>query len=294
MGRVQLCISGGKGGTGKSFVAVNLALLIAREHDLLLADLDLEAPNDHLLLGIEKLENPEPVRVFLPFIDYGKCTSCGVCARICGTGAIFMPPKGLPIVFPRLCSGCRACLYACPYDAIMEGGHVIAYSYLTTVEKYGVRFRLLTGMLRPGEEHVPPGLAVVKRKALEIAGEVLLIDTGAGTGNSITIALQYSDLVIAVTEPTPLGLHDLEALLEVVHGLGYRVWVVINRYGLGPIDDHLRVMRRYGVERYFKIPFSRDAVESYVRGVPVVVYRPDSIVSRSIHEIYGALEDEVL
>ena len=155
-------------------------------------------------------------------------------------------------------------------------------------------FRLLTGILRPGEEHVPPGLAIIKRKARELAKEILLIDTGAGAGSSISIALQYSDLVIAVTEPTPLGLHDLKSILEVVNGLGYRVWVIINRYGLGPIDDHLKIMKMYGVEKYFKIPYSMDAVESYIRGIPVVVYNRDSIVSKSFYNIYQVLEDEIL
>ena len=291
---IQISITGGKGGTGKSFVATNLAILLAKKHDLLLADLDLEAPNDHVLLGIDKLHNKEDIKIFLPFIDYKKCTLCGICAKICDTGAIFMPPKNPPIVFPRLCSGCKACYYACPYGAIIEGGHVIAHSYLTIIKKFNVMFRLLTGILRPGEEHVPPGLAIIKRKARELAKEILLIDTGAGTGNSISIALQYSDLVIAVTEPTPLGLHDLKSILEVVNGLGYRVWVIINRYGLGPIDDHLKIMKIYSVEKYFKIPYSMDAVESYIRGIPVVVYNRDSIVSKSFYNIYQVLEDEIL
>lgn len=294
MARIQLTVTGGKGGTGKTFVAVNLAILIAKAHDLLLADLDLEVPNDHLILGINTLENKEDIKLFLPFINYRKCTICGVCTRICSSGALFMPPKSPPIVFPRLCSGCKACFYACPYNAIMEGGHVIAYSYLTHIEKYGVRFNLLTGMLRPGEEHVASALAIVKRRALKLARDVLLIDTGAGTGSSISIALQNSDLVIAVTEPTPPGLHDLEAILEVVHGMGYSVWIVINRYGIGKVDKHIDAMKKYGVDKCFKIPFSKDAIESYVKGVPVVFYKPDSPVSRSISEIYRALEEEIL
>ncbi len=290
---VQVSVTGGKGGTGKSFVAVNLAILLARDRDLVLADLDLEAPNDHLLLGVEKLENEEPVEIFLPFIDYRKCTLCGVCAKVCDTGAILMPPKGLPVVFPRLCSGCKACYYACPYKAIVPGGHILAYSYVTRVKKYGVEFTLLTGVLRPGEEHVPPGLAIVKERARRLARDLLLVDTGAGTGNSISIALQYSDLVLAVTEPTPLGLHDLEAILEVVSGMGYRVWVVVNRAGIGSDEKHIEVSKRYGVEEIFRIPYHRDAVESYVKGVPVVVYKPDSPVSKAFHSLYNRVREVI-
>ncbi len=288
---VQITVTGGKGGTGKSFVAVNLAVLYSVDRDTILADLDLEAPNDHILLGVPRLENEEPIKLFLPFIDYKTCTNCGVCAKICDTGAILMPPKGFPIVFPRLCSGCMACYYACPYKAIRKGWHVLGYSYVTKVEISGHSFTLVTGVLREGEEHVPPGISIVKNRALKIAKDVIIVDTGAGTGNSISMAIQSSRLVLIVTEPTPLGLHDLEAILKIVNNMGYRSWVVINRFGLGDHSKHVKLAKDYGVEYIHKIPYHMDAVESYVKQKPVVVYRPSSPVSRSFKELYYLLKD---
>ncbi|WP_457741307.1 nucleotide-binding protein, partial [Thermococcus sp.] len=41
---MQIAVSGGKGGTGKSTVAINLAVELARRFKLVLADLDVEAP----------------------------------------------------------------------------------------------------------------------------------------------------------------------------------------------------------------------------------------------------------
>jgi MinD superfamily P-loop ATPase len=276
---VQIAITGGKGGTGKSFVAVNLAVLLARHYRLVLADLDAEAPNDHVILGLDKLENKKEVVTFLPFIDTKKCTKCGVCAKICDTGAILMPPGSYPVVFPRLCSGCMACLYACPYHAIIPGGHVMGYSYSTKVSVGGSAFTLITGMLREGEEHTPPVVVKVKRRAEETPHDLLIVDTGAGTGNQITIALKGSKLVIAVTEATPLGLHDLESILKVTSSMGLKTWVVINRYGLGDPTPHLKLIEKYGVEKHYTIPYHRDAIESYVKGVPVVVYKPESPVT---------------
>ena len=280
-----ISVTGGKGGTGKSFVAANLAYLIARNRDLLLADLDVEAPNDHILLGLEKLEGEEPIKIFFPLIDYSKCTVCGACAKVCDTGAIIMSKGKPPIVMPRLCSGCKACMYACVYDAIKPGERVIGYTYLTRVDLKDSTFSLLTGILRQGEEHTAPAVRAAKDKALNIStarDSLLLVDTGAGTGNSISIALQYSDLVIAVTEPTPLGLHDLASILEITSGLGYRAWVVLNRHGIGDDSRHERLVRDYGVELYHKIPYSREAVDAYSRGVPVAKLYPDSPVARSL------------
>ncbi len=281
---VTVSVTGGKGGTGKSFVAVNLAVMLAEKRDgLVLADLDAEAPNDHVLLGVRKLENEEPIRIMLPFIDYSKCTRCGVCARVCDTGAIILSKDGLPFVMPRLCSGCRACYYACPFKAVVEGARIIGYTYVTPVD-YG--FTLVTTVLREGEEHTPPAVIAGKRRATKLARSILLVDTGAGTGNSITAAIRGSRLVVAVTEPTPLGLHDLESILKVVTSLGYPFIVVVNKAGIGPHEKHVELARKYGAEGVVLIPYSREAVEAYVKGKPVVRYAPDSKPAQALYTLY--------
>ncbi len=288
-----ISITGGKGGTGKSFVATNLSYLLGISTRHILADLDVEAPNDHILLGVYELKNKEPIKIFFPRIDYSKCTICGACAKVCDTGAIIMSKNRPPIVMPRLCSGCKACMYACVYDAIKPGARIIGFMYRTPVNIENSNFTLITGILHEGEEHTAPLVYGVKERALSHAREEdmpLLVDTGAGTGNSISIALQYSDLVIAVTEPTPLGLHDLESILKITHGLGMRTWVVMNRSGIGDSTPHRKVIADYGVEYYHEIPYSREAVEAYVKGVPITTYAPKSPASRSIFELFENLK----
>ncbi len=284
--------TGGKGGTGKSFIATNIAYLLGLERRHLLADLDVEAPNDHILLGVKELGEKEPVPIFFPRIDYSKCTLCGACAKVCDTGAIIMSKNRPPIVMPRLCSGCKACLYACVYDAIKPGARIIGFMHTTPVTIGESAFTLITGVLHQGEEHTAPLVHGVKSRALRRAREdsvPLLVDTGAGTGNSISIAIQYSDLVVAVTEPTPLGLHDLRAILEITRGLGMRTWVVLNRAGIGDSDPHRRLAREYGVEHYHEVPYAKEAVEAYVKGVPVVAYAPNSRVAEKIRELYDLM-----
>ncbi len=281
----RITVTGGKGGTGKSFVAVNIALLLAKHYRTVLVDLDLEAPNDHILLGIDKLKNEEPIKLFLPFINTSKCTKCGVCAKVCDTGAILLPSGAYPIIFPRLCSGCKACYYACPYNAIIEGYHVLGYVYRTNIVIENTELTLVTGVLREGEEHVPPGVNYTRKKAEEIETDILLMDTGAGTGNQISIALKNVDLTIIVTEPTPLGIHDMSNVLKITNEMGIRTWIIINKSSIGDTSKIYEISEKYNVEKIYEIPYHRDVVSSYVERKPIVIKYKNSPITRVFNEI---------
>ncbi len=283
-------VTGGKGGTGKSFVAVNLALLLAKHYRTVLVDLDLEAPNDHILLGIDKLENEEPIKLFLPFINTSKCTRCGVCAKVCDTGAILLPTDAYPIIFPRLCSGCKTCYYACPYNAIIEGYHVLGYVYRTDIIIEDAKLTLVTGVLREGEEHVPPGVHYTRKKAEEIKTDILLMDTGAGTGNQISIALKNVDLAIIVTEPTPLGIHDMNNVLKVTNEMGINTWVVINKSNIGDTSKVYELIEKYNVEKIYEIPYHKDVVSSYVERKPIVIKYKNSPITRVFEQITHTID----
>ncbi len=291
-----VAVSGGKGGTGKSMVATNVAARLAeRGVRVLLVDMDVEAPNDHILLGVD-VEKGEKrsIAIFYPLIDYSKCTPCGACAAVCDTGAIIYAKGRPPFVMPRLCSGCRACLHACPYGAIREGARVIGEVREARHPKLPSLY-LVSGVLREGEEHTPPAVVEVRRRALSLAEDydVVIADTGAGTGTSVSVALQPARLLIAVTEPTPLGLHDLRAILEVARGMGLRTWLVVNKHGIGPDEEHVRLAREYGVERVFRVPFTRGAAEAYARGVPVHWLDPRDPAAIALGEVAEALEEVV-
>ena len=287
-----VAVSGGKGGTGKSVVAVNLAIPLSKDRRLVLADLDAEAPNDHILLGVN-LRNENPVNIMLPFIEYSKCIKCGVCAKVCDTGAILLSPEKLPFLIPRLCSGCKSCYLACPAKAILEGKRTIGYIYETPVNIDGVRFTLVTAMLREGEEHVPPVVLAAKKHALKIPGDLYLIDTSAGSSNTVSSALYGSKLMLAVTEPTPLGLHDLEMILDVAEEFGVETWVVMNKAGIGPEHRHEEVVRRRGSKIVARIPYSRELIESYVHGSPIVLSNPESDVSKIFLNLSKLVEEAI-
>ncbi len=290
--KVKIGVTGGKGGTGKSTVATNLALGLREVRDVVLGDLDVEDPVDHILLNAE-LKGEKPVKIMLPIIDYSKCTSCRVCVKVCDTGALLSSREGKPFILPRLCSGCRTCYFACPEKAISEGGRILGYTYLTPVSVAGSSIKLVTGVLREGEEHTSPLVLAARARAESVADDVLIVDTSAGTGNNISIALKGSSLALAVTEPTPLGLHDLESILELTQIMGIETWVVENRWGIGPDNEILETARKYNSKVVVKIPYSRDIIESYIKGVPIIKYRPSSRAGESLKELVLMVEEVI-
>ncbi|WP_297467116.1 ATP-binding protein [Thermococcus sp.] len=279
---MQIAVSGGKGGTGKSTVAINLAVELAKRFRLVLADLDVEAPNDHLLLGVE-LSNERPVNQFMPKFDYSKCIKCRKCAEVCEEHAIITLKDGTPFLMPNLCSGCRACGIVCPVPgAIQEAFRVIGHTYVTETP-YG--FTLVTGKLREGEERSMPLVVETKRRARGLDYELLMVDTAAGTGNTVSKAIEGSELLIAVTEPTPLGIHDTELILKLGKLMGLKTWVVINRADLGNTGRVRELAEKYGAEVIAEIPYSENIVRSYVSGRPIVLEDvPEAKIFREMAE----------
>ncbi|ASJ17011.1 cobalamin biosynthesis protein CobQ [Thermococcus chitonophagus] len=279
---MQIAISGGKGGTGKSTVAINVAVELAKRFKLILADLDVEAPNDHLLLGVE-LQNEEEVNQFMPKFDYSKCIKCRKCAEVCEEHAIITLKDGTPFLMPTLCSGCRACEIVCPVPgAIQEGSRLIGHTYVTPTP-YG--FTLVTGKLREGEERSMPLVVAAKKRLKNLDYELLIVDTAAGTGNTVSKAIEGSQLLIAVTEPTPLGIHDTELILQLGKLMGIETWVVINRADLGDVNEVYRRAEKYKAKVIAEIPYSENIVKTYVSGTPIVTTDyPEAEIFREIAE----------
>ncbi len=291
----KIAVTGGKGGTGKSTIATNLACILSKYRSLVLADLDVEAPNDHILLNV-KLSGKREVKIMTPIFDLKTCIRCGVCAYACPDSAILLTKNKLPILIPTMCSGCRACYFACPTrpKAVIEGFRIVGYTYETTVTCGNADFTLVTGVLIEGEERTYPVTLAALRRAQSIRSELLIVDTSAGTNNSVAASLRNSDLILAVTEPTPLGLHDLEMILKLTREVNVeKVWVIINRSTIASNEPVLKVAEKYNVPVVAKIPYSKEIVESYVKGVPLVAINPLSPISVGIRNLANKILEAV-
>lgn len=277
---VKVSVTGGKGGTGKSLVAVNLALeLSALGSKTVLADLDVECPNDHLLLGVE-LEKKREVRIFKPEFDYSKCTKCGACQRSCEESAIFLV-EGYPFLLPSLCSGCRTCLISCEASAISDGGKVVGHTYETEARD---DLTLVTGKLIEGEEKAYPVVVGAKDRALSLTSDVLVVDTSPGSGNHVAFSIEGSDVAVVVTEPTPMGVHDLEITLDLLEVLDVQPIVVLNRSNIGNFRPDEKLRER-GLRIFSEIPYSKRVLDSYVSGTPIVEFDKKDKFSVEISKI---------
>jgi MinD superfamily P-loop ATPase len=262
---MRIAIASGKGGTGKTTLATNLAVLLAaRGVAVRLLDADVEEPDCHLFLH-PALERREPVRVLVPEVDDTRCTACGVCAEVCAFKAITVIGSTV-LVFPELCHSCGACELLCPEKAIHEEGRDTGMVEHGTVTLPGrPSFPLVTGVLAIGEAKAVPTTRATMAAADDASADVVLVDAPPGTSCPVIEALRDSDLVVLVMEPTPFGLHDLKLAVAMVRALALRCVVAINRTDLG--DDRVHSFcAAEGIEIVLELPNDRRIAETYSRG----------------------------
>ena len=224
---MKLVIASGKGGTGKTTLAVNLAASVAAEGSRVgLIDCDVEEPDCHLYLRPSTIFS-EPVGVMVPSIDPSLCSHCGLCARACNFHALVALP-GPPLLLPELCHGCGVCSFVCPEQAITDEQRTIGT--VSSGETRGVQVRW--GTLHVGEARPTPVIRAAKHMDFVPELDLVVIDAPPGAACAAVEALRGADYVLMVSEPTPFGLHDLELLVETVRLLGLPHGVVVNRAGL--------------------------------------------------------------
>jgi len=268
---MKIAITGGKGGTGKSMVATSLAVEFAKNIKTALLDVDVECPNDHLLLSVKRKEFTKIYQP-IPKWDFDKCLKCGQCASVCKQNAIVFVKDKYPAFVKDVCIGCRACIVACPQNAISETKKEIGTIY--TGENYKVN--LISGELKLGALASGEVVAEVRKYFEEInkklKTEIILIDSAAGIGCPVIASLVGTDYIVAVTEPTPSALHDLKRVLYLADYFQIKHGIVINKYDLA--EKFCLKIEKFAKENNIaiigRIPYKRDFVDSTIKMKPVV------------------------
>ena len=255
---MRIAIASGKGGTGKTTVATNLAQVAARGgRSTAYLDCDVEEPNGHIFLKPE-IETERPIEKLVPTVDPRLCTHCGACAAACRFGAVACLPKET-LVFAELCHACGGCSLACPVGAIAESRRAIGK--LRKGRSGEAHF--VEGELNVGEAMSPPAIHAVKVAAPDVS--LVLLDSPPGTSCPVVETVRGCDLVLLVTEPTPFGLHDLTLAVDMVRAMRLPLGVVVNRAGAGNRGVH-DYCRRQGVPIVAELPDDRSVAEAYSRG----------------------------
>lgn len=255
---MRIAIASGKGGTGKTTVATNLAYVAARSgHSVAYLDCDVEEPNGHLFLR-PHIEESRTIDKLIPVVDLDRCDHCGACSKICRFGAVASLPRHT-LVYPELCHACGGCELVCPNHAIREVPRSIGR---LRVGRSGT-IRFVDGTLNIGEAMSPPAIRAVKAAAPET--DLVLLDSPPGTSCPVIETVRDSDLVVLVTEPTPFGMHDLKLAVEMVRALGLSMGVVVNRAGMGD-GEVFEYCDRHRIPLLGEIPDDRNVAEAYSRG----------------------------
>jgi MinD superfamily P-loop ATPase len=262
----QLAIVSGKGGTGKTTIAAAFASLAKKK---VMVDCDVDAADLHLLLQPKILVREQYFGGRAPRVDREKCTQCGLCNDICRFHAI---DKG--VVDPVSCEGCGFCSHICPEEAItME--KAFSGDWFVSETRYGPFVHARLGI---GEENSGKLVTAVRKKAMEVARErgleLILIDGPPGIGCPVTASLTGVDLILAITEPTLSGIHDLERILKLSDHFNIPSLVCVNKFDLN-LENTARIIsscEKNGARFVGQVPYEPRVVEALVQKMTVMDY----------------------
>jgi len=258
-----ISVASGKGGTGKTTVAVNLALAIEKCQ---LLDCDVEEPNAAIFIKPKKYSSHK-VSILIPKIDQSSCILCGTCVNICAFSALAKTDDKI-MFFPELCHGCGACTYFCPTEAIKEILHEVGNVEIGKNNQ--VEF--VQGLLKIGQPLSPVVIKAVKQHIK--SDSLAIIDAPPGTSCPVISAIKDTDFCILVTEPTPFGLHDFKLSVKVLKKMNIPFGTIINRSNLG--NNHTeQFCKKEDIPILLEIPFSKKIAEAYSKGYSIFHVLPE-------------------
>ncbi|WP_418790661.1 ATP-binding protein [Phosphitispora sp. TUW77] len=277
-----ISVLSGKGGTGKTTVATNLACSGRKTAYI---DCDVEEPNGFLFLN-PAIEQMEEVNVMVPSIDKENCVACGLCSKWCQFHAIAQVNK-TPLTFLQLCHGCGLCTLVCPEKAITEVPREIG---IIERGRFNDDKIFIHGVLKTGEPLAVPVINRIIEKIREIAADFVIVDCPPGSSCSVIAAVENSDFCLLVTEPTPFGLHDLKIAVDLVRALNIPLGVVVNK-----ADDRSGIIRDYCEAQHIpvlmELPFSKRIARTYSAGKLLI--QEDSQLKQQFQDLMAKLEGVV-
>ncbi len=294
---VELVVASGKGGVGKSTLTAVLALTLAEKgYRLVAVDADAEAPNLHLVLGVEEWSRVDEIHEGrVAYILEDRCTRCNICAEVCTYGAVEIR-DGRYTINPYICEGCLTCSLACPPKAIRYRFRVKSGEIRVAETRYG--FTLVSAETMPGRPNSGKLVTEAKNlgKKLLGPGGVLLVDAAAGIGCQVVSSLTGAQLAVLVAEPTLASLSDLKRIHKLTKHFGIAPMLVINKYDLNV--DTLPLIEEYAEKENIpvigRIPYDPSVPKAMAEAKPITVYNPDSPAAKAAKSIANYIAENVL
>jgi MinD superfamily P-loop ATPase len=284
---VEIVILSGKGGTGKTSLTAAFAHLSSNR---VICDLDVDAPDLHLLLRPKETQSEEFIAGNEAVIDRDVCEGCGLCVEVCRFGAI-SEATPCPTVNPLKCEGCKVCVALCPADAIKFPKKHCGDWYVSTT-RFGW---MVHAQLFPGEENSGRLVALLRQRAKQIAKEegfsMILSDGPPGIGCPVISSLSGVSLAVIVTEPTPSGHHDLERVIELCGHFGIPAGVIINKFDINEnkTKEIESSCANRGISLLGRLPHDKAVTEAMVSGETITEYQQNGI-SAQVRQIWSNIE----
>jgi len=285
----EIVIVSGKGGTGKTSIAASFAVLAARA---VIADCDVDAADLHLVLSPRVRERHEFWSGREAVIRREDCTGCGECAELCRFDAVKKNGHGGGarfVIDPVSCEGCGVCVRYCPEQAI-DFPERLCGEWMVSDTRCGPMVHARLGI---AAENSGKLVTMVRREARRLAAEqgrdLILVDGPPGIGCPVIASLTGASLVLAVTEPTVSGEHDLERVLSLTRHFNIPATVCVNKWDLNPamaqrIEDRAR---ESGARVVGRIAYNRDVTAAQMQERAVVEL--DTPVAAEIRALWQEL-----
>ena len=263
-----IAVASGKGGTGKTTLTVNLARVLMEKAKIYVLDCDVEEPNVHLFLQVQKIED-KIVNKSVPELEPEICSGCLECVKMCQFNAL-VEVKAKPMVFSELCHSCGGCVEVCPTKALTEKDFPIGKVSIYEDERYV----FVEGRLDVGQPMSPPVIKAVKKHLPNDPKAIAIIDAPPGTSCPVIASLHGADFILLVTEPTPFGLHDLDLAVKTVKELKIPMGVVVNRVQAIP-NLITKYCTQNQIPLLLHLPLDQEAARLYSQGKILVDHLPE-------------------